>query len=534
MKRRSNLRDLLTTTIEVRASGEADSREFTGIGVPYGEVIDLGWGESETFDPGSIEVHEQGLLVLWQHDRTVPIGRVIEFRDTDAGFEIVGRLSTTPAAEDAYTLLKDGTITRLSIGFEPGDYRWDDETGVLHWTRVTGREFSLVSFPAYDTAAISDVRSAPTTARMARPNPKGITMEDDDTTDLTGQITALTGTVTDLSRALDQLRAGTPTGPSSPTVRYRSFGEYVKDAASKDAEAQERAAQFRRDFAGGVYGDGIDLPNWLGMLQRDMSAKQPVTNLFTHTHDLPAKGNKLEYGFVAEDTTQVAEQVAESDELLFGKVTLDTDLADVRTYGGYTTHSAQWIDRSPVSLVDLTWGALGRRYARNIEAVTRLKAAAAITAAEATPTVTVTAELDALSVDQWIGIVLDLVEAADESDWPLDGLLLSKTVFRALAALGESKKALSIAAAPTDKIGTIQLPKASGEMLKLPFVMFPGQPGKHISGFASSALFVQESAGAPLKLTDNDVTHLTGAYSVYGYAAHYVPGPTAFRAVKKA
>jgi HK97 family phage prohead protease len=522
------VRDLtqpLSLTLTARAAGDAAAREFEGIGVPYNQVIDLGWGYLEAFDPGSIELHEQGCLVLWQHNRHQPIGLVTAVTDTDDGWHVAGRLSEVAQAAEAYTLLRDGVITRLSIGFEPREYRVDED-GVTHWTKVIVREVSLVTFPAYDGAQITDVRHQP---------PHTTTTHQEDRTmtdDLSAQLATLTGTVTDLSRALDQLRAGHhhPT----PPPQFRSFGEYVKAAASTAADDQANAAAFMRAWTGATFGDGVDVPNWLGMLHQDMTAKQPITNLFTYSHDLPAKGNTLEYGFVKEDTTQVTKQAAEGDTLAFGKVELDTANASIDTYGGWSSLSQKAIDRAPVSLLDLTWSALARRYARTIEAVTRTIAAAAITAAEATPTVTVAAELDALTVDAWIGIVLDLVEAADESDWPLDGLLLSKTVFRSLAALGESKKALQISAAPTDKIGTLALPKASGEMLHLPFVMFPGQAGKHISGFASSALVVQESAGAPLRLQDSDVTNLTGAFSVYGYAAHYVTGPSAFRAVKKA
>ena len=94
----------------------ADS--FTGVGVPYGETIDL-FGMRERFEPGSVELDGDGVpsLVLWRHDE--PIGRITAGRDTDAGFEIDGQLSDTPRGREAATLLRDGVITRLSIGFRP-------------------------------------------------------------------------------------------------------------------------------------------------------------------------------------------------------------------------------------------------------------------------------------------------------------------------------------------------------------------------------------------------------------------------------
>ena len=44
--------------VQIRAQDE-HGRSFTGIGVPYGETIDL-WGIRERFEPGSVERDPDG------------------------------------------------------------------------------------------------------------------------------------------------------------------------------------------------------------------------------------------------------------------------------------------------------------------------------------------------------------------------------------------------------------------------------------------------------------------------------------------
>lgn len=531
--RRNNLDAMLRATTLVRASSDTAKREFDGVGVPYNTVIDLGWGDFEAFDPGSIELHEQGTPVLWQHRTDEPIGLVIATEDTPEAFKITGRLSEVARALEAYVLLQDGVVCRLSIGFQPSEYRVDEE-GVIHWTKVVAREFSLVTFPAYDDAAITAIRAAarpPISAPMApSTNPKGNPM-DPETLALIEQMRAEQA---ETKRAMDVLRAGH--APAAQLPLFRSFGEYVKATAAGNDEARQLLEAVTRAWTGGVLADNVDLPTWLGMIRHDMAAKQPITNLFGRSYDLPAQGNTLEYGFLASDTTQVDEQAAEGDALLFGKVTFDTDAAQVKTYGGWSPMSKQAIDRAPVAVLDTLWAALARRYARTIETKTRALVNATITAREATPTITVTKDLTALTYKDWVALLVDLISASEDSDWALDGLLLSPTVFKSVAILDKAETAMTVNGSngAAGEAGTLTIPTASGEMLKVPFVSNRGQAGDHVSTFATSAVQVKESAGAPLQLTDGDVTNLTNAYSVYGYAAHYVTGDGAFMTVKKA
>jgi HK97 family phage prohead protease len=62
-------------------------------------------------------------------------------------------------AREAYTLLKEGALGGLSIGYSPTRYSYDD-AGVRHIAEVELWEVSLVTFPANAAAGITVVKSA--------------------------------------------------------------------------------------------------------------------------------------------------------------------------------------------------------------------------------------------------------------------------------------------------------------------------------------------------------------------------------------
>jgi phage head maturation protease len=66
------------------ARANVEKREIIGLAVPYGEMADLGGGVKERFEPGAIESVEDVKLFYGHED---PIGKVLEGKDTEAGFE---------------------------------------------------------------------------------------------------------------------------------------------------------------------------------------------------------------------------------------------------------------------------------------------------------------------------------------------------------------------------------------------------------------------------------------------------------------
>ena len=58
------------------------------------------------------------IKILSQHDDfELPIGKPLELREDDKGLYIRGKISNTQKGRDIQTLLKDGVLNELSIGY---------------------------------------------------------------------------------------------------------------------------------------------------------------------------------------------------------------------------------------------------------------------------------------------------------------------------------------------------------------------------------------------------------------------------------
>jgi len=72
-------------TRDFRGVVDTDQRTITGIAVPYGQEIAIANNTFERFAPGAIQSIED-VKLFWNHEE--PIGKVIDGRETDEGFEI--------------------------------------------------------------------------------------------------------------------------------------------------------------------------------------------------------------------------------------------------------------------------------------------------------------------------------------------------------------------------------------------------------------------------------------------------------------
>lgn len=161
--------------------GTESGRFLEGRAVPYDRWADIGWFR-ERFMPGSFaksirEAAKQLPLLLWHDNRSMPIGVTHEWRDNDAGLDVVWRLDVDdPRAVEAARKAREGMLTGLSIGFAPIEKLQKDgrgrafdannevdidDLGVMSITRREARllEVSLTPTPAYAGAKVSLVRS---------------------------------------------------------------------------------------------------------------------------------------------------------------------------------------------------------------------------------------------------------------------------------------------------------------------------------------------------------------------------------------
>lgn len=101
------------------------------------------------------------IKVLWQHDAAEPIGIPEEMYEDDNGLYVRAKISMTDTGKKAMTLIKDGVITEMSIGYDvlKDDYKMMGNRRIRMLKEVRLWEFSPVTFAANDKAKIMKMRA---------------------------------------------------------------------------------------------------------------------------------------------------------------------------------------------------------------------------------------------------------------------------------------------------------------------------------------------------------------------------------------
>lgn len=517
---------LMVRSVAIRAAGDTEAREFTGIGVPFGEIYDMGYGYRETFDPGSITNHDA--KIYWRHGEV--IGKVIDGRDTEAGYELTGKISDTVQGRDAWTLLKDGAVDSLSIGFEPKAWR-EDEDGVIHITEAHAREFSLVPNPAYSEAKIASFRSATKTKEGTMPTDADTLTRADLQPVLDGQA--------ELERMVARMAADAPpAGLELP--QFRSFGEYVQAIANGDESARElHATLTNREAPANVLADAIVKDSWIGDFTRLVENRRRIMNQFGRG-SLPATGMNVEYGQLKSDTTVVAKQNAEGDDLAGpGKVELEVKTAPVLTGGGWSSLSFQAVQRATIPTLNTLYRAMAIKYAAWTNAQVQAAYFALIAAKKALdPVANPDAALEisgTATVSDYLDMIVDAALLFEERGFALEGLNASVDQFKLLSRLedGDGRRLMNVYGTGVNQVGELNLQRVDGSLANVPVSLVGSRSTTGQLAFYDSIAFeTLESPGAPTQLQDENIINLTKQLSLYGYISVTNPFPDAILPVK--
>lgn len=482
-------------------SANVEERTVAGIAVPYGQTANIGGQYLEQFVPGAVRSIED-VKLFYAHEE--PIGKVIEGRDTERGFEIIAKVSDTPRGNEVLTLMRDGVLNKFSVGFIPLESERDGQT--VTRTAVDLKEVSVVAFPAFAGASIEEVReeqpapTEPDTQEMEPLMPENIELD----------VRAVQDEVAELRRVVEAAQTVAPVAPAE--FKFRSQGEFVKALVTGDEDAKTLAR------AASTSADTVALPGWLGLVNNLIDNNRPTLAAFSRAA-LPASGLTVEYATISANTLAVGEQDPENEALSFGNLTIDSVSTAVKTYGGYTSFSRQTIERSSVPYLNTVFTGLAIAYASATNAA-------------------VIAKLAGLT---WTGKVMDADGGSAAS--LLEGVANGAAYIKANSGLApefiiaapdayinimkvagsDGRPVVNVAGAGVNNVGTANVPGLTGSLFGLPVIVDPQLATGTVYLANSAAVQTLESAGAPVRLSDGDVTTLTDSVSVYGYAAVTVP-----------
>jgi HK97 family phage prohead protease len=492
--------EIETRAFEARA--DLEERTIVGLAVPYGQTADIGGMYQERFVPGAIDSIED-VKLFYGHEE--PIGKIIEGRDTDAGFEIVAKVSDTARGNEVLTLMRDGVLNKFSVGFIAEESVKDGST--ITRTKVSLKEVSVVPFPAFAGANITEVREEQTAPEAELTNEQEMrTMSEN----MELEVRSVMDEVAELRRVVE---AGqTSSAPAVIGAEIRSQGDFAKKMLTGDADAIELAR------VASTSADTVALPGFIGFINNLIDNNRPALSAFSRAA-LPAAGLTVEYAQVTANTITVGQQDPENEALSFGNLTIDSISAPVKTYGGYTSFSRQTIERSTVDYLNTVFQALTIAYANATNG-------ALVSHVQGLNYAGKTFDVSALTSAALIGGIADgSAYIFENTGLRPEAIVLGTGAYKKLMTVAgeDGRPVVLVNGAGFNNIGSANIPGLSGQLFGLPVIVDPAM-GDNLAFMANSrAIQTFESAGAPVRLTDGDITTLTDSVSVYGYMAITTP-----------
>lgn len=143
-----------------------ESGEFSGYAAVFGNV-DSGNDiiEKGAFAKTIREDFDRIKILALHNDCWLPVGKPLELREDDRGLFIRGKISDTSMGRDIKTLLKDGVLNELSIGYDAVAFDFDKDAGVRRLKEIKLWEVSIVTWAMNDQAKINEVKAIAETLR---------------------------------------------------------------------------------------------------------------------------------------------------------------------------------------------------------------------------------------------------------------------------------------------------------------------------------------------------------------------------------
>jgi HK97 family phage prohead protease/HK97 family phage major capsid protein len=506
--------EIETRDIELRLDA-VEERTITGIAVPFNQETNIGGSYIERFAPGSIQ-DITDVKLFYGHE--TPIGVVTAGRETADGFEITAKVSDTSLGNDVLTLMRDGALNKFSVGFVPVEQTRDGQT--ITRTKVSLKEVSVVPFPAYAGANITEVREELEEVTLDEllediptPTIEGESMSENIELD----VRTVQDEVAELRRVVE---AGiTPSAPVAPGfTMFRSVGEYAKGLVTGD----ENASELFRTYAPGTSADTYNLPGWVGFINNLIDLNRPSWNVWSKGV-LPAAGLTVDYAKVTTNGATVAVQSTENSAIAQGNIVIDNVSATVKTYAGSTQLSRQLVERSSVPFLDTAFQAMAIAYAN----ATNAAAVTAIAALDMTGKIMDADGGTAKSILEGItdGAKYIKVNSGLTPEFILADPVAYKYLVSVADTQGRPLVRLDGGMANGESIGNAAPVQLAGTIFGLPIIVDTTLSSGQAFLANSQAIKVYESAGAPVRLVDDisGQSTLTNSYAVYGYAAITVP-----------
>ena len=326
----------------------ADSRKRTisGTIVTWGERGNTSAGAT-VFEKGSIDFSKPVKLLL-EHDRTRPIGKLMDITADNAGIEATFKIAGTIAGDDSLLEAAEGLRDGFSVGVMVDN--WENKNGVMSITAAKLVEVSLVTDPAIDSARVADVAATETPAENSEATAEDITTQEEKVSDTTSDAPIATEAVEAAKSEPVAVMATQPvayTKPRSPIVSKATYLEHSVRAAlgNDDSKMYVRAADDTTSNNAGL----IPTRQLTEIINPLSNADRPAVDSISRGV-LPDAGMTFEIPKIT--AVPLVQVETEADAIVEQGLTNSFLSVDVKKYAGGQTFSVELLDRSSPAFFD--------------------------------------------------------------------------------------------------------------------------------------------------------------------------------------
>jgi HK97 family phage prohead protease len=500
--------------IEITAA-DTNKRTLTGRIVTWNEEGSTSAGLT-VFEKDSIDFSKPVKLLL-EHERTKPLGKLVDITATEQGLEATFKLAKTFAADDALEEAATGLRDGFSVGVKINE--WKNEDGVLKIQSSSLQEVSLVTEPAISSARVAEVAASET--------PENSEAAAEDTTTEENKVSEINSEAPIATEAVEAAQAPVVTAQYMAYTKPRvdtnvTAGQYLNaqiKALGGDTDARDLVAALQ--IATVSENTGMVPPNYLRDVIGVIDSSRPFIDSIERA-PLPASGMKI---FTPKLGTQATvAQTAEGVEFSSTDTVVTFQEDNIVKFAGANVVNVELFDRSDPSFADLLVRELAASYAQKTDAY-----AANIACQNS---------IGSTGSSIYKSIVDGIADSYGVMRFTPNNLLVAPSGgedgidFAGLLGEVADGRPLFAAAAPQNAAGLVTQGSTNGTIAGLNLVVDPNYTGNNAGAkyglvYPSAAMRFHESG--TIELRANLVANGRIEIGLYGYVAVVNRFPTAFR-----
>jgi HK97 family phage prohead protease len=326
-------------------AADTNKRTISGTIVSWNEKGITSAGAT-VFAKDSIDFSKPVKLLL-EHDKTRPLGKLIDITANDQGISGVFKLAKTFAADDALEEAATGLRDGFSVGVMVD--AWDNKDGAMVISKSSLAEVSLVSDPAIQSARVERV-VATNTAENSEATAEDKTTQEDKVSDITSEAPIATEAVEAAKSEPVAVMATQPvayTKPRSPIISKATYLEHSVRAAlgNDDSKIYVRAADDTTSNNAGL----IPTRQLTEIINPLSNADRPAVDSVSRGV-LPDAGMSFEIPKIS--AVPVVQEESEADAIIETGMTNSFISIPVVKLAGGQTFSVELLDRSSPAFFD--------------------------------------------------------------------------------------------------------------------------------------------------------------------------------------